>query len=134
MTRSTPRTALAAALALCLGAGGMALLSPTASAAEPKDKTNSGSVVAGTAYDRFLVHFTEASAADTDDAAARAEVAEVAKGAGHKLTVTRRLSTEGVLVQVDEKLGKDKADKLIDKFRAKAEALAPRYRTAFVTP
>ena len=118
MTLRPSRASLATALAtaLCLGAGGLAVLGATASHAQPGDKTNWGAVEEGKAYDRFLVHFTEDSAADTDDAAARAEVEEVAKGFGNRLTVTRRLSTDGVLVQVDEALRKDKADKLIAKF------------------
>ena len=113
----TPRTTAAtgsALLVLCLSAG-LALTAPGAAAA-PKDKTNNGAVTADGAYDRFVVHFAPQAAAATDDAAAATEVAAVAQGFGNKLTVTRRLSTAGVLVQVDERLGKDKADRLIARF------------------
>ena len=115
----TPRTTAAAAtgsalLVLTLVAG-LALTAPGAAAA-PRDKTNSGAVTADGAFDRFVVHFAPEAPAATDDAAADAEVAAVAQGFGNRLTVTRRLSTAGVLVQVDERLRKDKADRLIARF------------------
>ena len=117
----TPRTTAAAAtgsvlLVFSLSAG-LALTAPAAvAAAAPRDKTNSGAVTVDGAFDRFVVHFAPEALAATDDAAADAEVAAVAQGFGNRLTVTRRLSTAGVLVQVDERLRKDKADRLIAKF------------------
>ncbi len=115
----TPRTTIGSAVLVLALTGGLAVTAPGAAAAA-KDKTNTGAVAQDGAYDRFVVHFAPASAAARDDAAADAEVAEVAQGFGSKLTVTRRLSTAGVLVQVDERLGKDKADRLIAKFVARS--------------
>ena len=111
MTR-TSRRALAGALALCLGAAGLTLLAPGASAAPPseQEKTNSGSVEQGRTYDRFLVHFARGSAAERDDAAARSEVEQVARSAGRGLEVSRRISTGGIVVQVDAQLDKAQAD------------------------
>ncbi|MDP3714263.1 MAG: S8 family peptidase [Mycobacteriales bacterium] len=106
------RTALAAT-ALALVAAGASV--PAASAS-PADKTNRGATATGQAVERLIVHFADGTAADTDDAAARAEVAAVGRGSGHQLSVTRRLSTEGVLVQVAAPLDGPAADRLIARF------------------
>ena len=125
--RTAARRPLAAAVALLVSAGGLSLAAPSASAATPGGpaapggpKTNTGAVTEGQAYDGFLVHFGEGTAADTSDAAARGVVAEVAKGFGHALTVTRRLSTGGVLVRVDERLPEEAANRLISRFVARS--------------
>jgi len=119
--RPAVRRPLALTLALTVGAGSLALTATGAAAAPPPDKpgaakTSTGAVVAGQAYERFIVHFDDGTAPDTSDAAAADVVEEVARGFGRTLTVTRRLSTGGVLVDVDERLGKDRAEKLIEKF------------------
>lgn len=125
MTR-TPRRTLASALAgttaLALTAGGLALLAPGAAASPPErdGKTNSGAVRSDRTYDRFLVHFAPGSAADAEDDAARAEVAAVGRSAGHRLAIARRMSTAGVVVQVDRELDEDQARRLIARFAERA--------------
>ena len=98
---------------------------PAAAADKGQAKTNKGAT-AGT-HSRFVVHFTEGSAARTDDAAAQAEATEVGRATGHRLTVTRRLSTTGALVQVDSSLDQAKADRLVAKW-------AERNDVAYVEP
>ncbi len=120
------RTPLFVLLAGCLAGG--ALLAPVSAApgGEP-EKTNRGAVEQGRSYDRFLVHFSAGSAASRDDAAARGEVQAVERGSGHALGITRRLSTQGVLVQVDEALDEQQATHLIERFAARPQV-------AFVEP
>jgi serine protease len=113
-----PLTPLVAALTLALSATGSTILATGSASAAPSDRgaTNSGATVAGQAYDRLIVHFADGTAADTSDAAAQAEVDAVGRGEGQRLTVTRRLSTGGALVQVAAPLDKAGADRLIARF------------------
>ena len=106
------RTALATALVLA--AAGVATTGPAATAA-PAEKTNRGATASG-AFDRLLVHFADGTAADSDDAAAQAEVDAIGREAGQQLSVLRRLSTDGVVVSVAQPLDGPAADRLIARF------------------
>ena len=105
------------ALALALAASGSALSTSVATAA-PGDsaRTNAGATTAGQSYDRLIVHFASSTAAATSDAAAQSEVDAVGRDAGQRLTVTRRLSTGGALVQVATPLDKPGTDALLARF------------------
>ena len=133
------RTGLATALAAALVASAASTtLLPAATAAEGGvAKTNAGATAQGAQYSRLIVHFTDGTAASTDDAAARAEVAEVGRVAGHELTVVRRLSTSAALVQVAAPLEKGEADRLIARFTERssvAYAEVDAVMTATLTP
>jgi serine protease len=126
------RAATAGATALLVGAGALALLAPSATAAPPSGqerggKTNSGAVEPDRTYDRFLVHFSPGAAAAREDAAARGEVEQVERGSGRGLEVDRRMATGGVVVQVDEALDAEEAQRLIERF-------AQRPSVSFVEP
>jgi serine protease len=112
------RTRLAAAATAALLASSVvpALLPPATAAEGGPDRTNTGATAQGQTYSRLIVHFAEGTAAATDDAAAQAETAEVGRAAGRDLTVVRRLSTAGVLVQVAAPLEKGEADRLLARF------------------
>lgn len=129
--------AAAAAAALALVAVAGAAVSATPASAAPERKSNDATRP-GQSYDRFLVHFQPSSAASTDDGAARTEIGKAAKRAQRSLTLSRRLSTDGVLVQVDRKLAKGDADALVAAFAelpgvAFAEPDVPMYATAVPT-
>lgn len=111
------RKVLGAAFAAVFVATAATTLTPAATAADNgPEKTNSGATAQDERYSRLIVHFTEGSAAASNDGAARAEVAEVGRAAGHDLTVVRRLSTAGALVQVGVPLDKGQTDRLIERF------------------
>src|SRR5688572_8462633 len=108
-----PRTGIATALTTALlAAGATSALAPVASAAEGASKTNSGAISAGQSYSRLIVHFAGGTAASTSDAAAQAEVSEVGRSTGHDLSLVRRLSTSGALVQTRLPLDKAGADRV----------------------
>ncbi len=119
---TTPRTGLLTALTVALVASSAtSLLTPAATAADSgAGKTNAGATVADARYSRLIVHFSDTAAASSDDAAARAEVADVARASGHDLTVVRRLSTAGALVEVAAPLDKAATDRLIARFTERA--------------
>ena len=117
-----PRTGLAAALAAALlTTGATSLLTPAAGAEGRSGKTNAGATAQGERYSGLIIHFTDGAAASRDDSAARAAVADVASQSGHELSVVRRLSTDGVLVQVAAPLDKGQADQLINRFAARSD-------------
>ncbi|HVE63238.1 MAG TPA: S8 family peptidase [Mycobacteriales bacterium] len=133
-----PRTGLAAALAAALlTTGATSLLTPAASAEGGSGKTNAGATAQGERYSSLIVHFAENATASSDDAAARAAVADVARQSGHELAVVRRLSTDGVLVQVAAPLDKGQADHIINRFAARSDvafAEVDAVMTATMTP
>ncbi|HVE99371.1 MAG TPA: hypothetical protein VNA12_09345, partial [Mycobacteriales bacterium] len=133
-----PRTGLAAALAAALlTTGATSLLTPAASAEGGAGKTNPGATAQGERYSGLIIHFTDSAAASSDDGAARAAVADVARQSGHELSVVRRLSTDGVLVQVAAPLDKGQADQLINRFGARSDvafAEVDAVMTAKLTP
>lgn len=100
-------------------------------------KTNAGATAQDERYSRLIVHFSDGAAAASDDAAARAEVAEVGRAAGQDLTVVRRLSTAGALVQVAAPLDRGQTDRLIAQFTQRsgvAYAEVDAVMTATATP
>ncbi|HVE63320.1 MAG TPA: S8 family serine peptidase [Mycobacteriales bacterium] len=140
---SSPRKKVLASLALtALTAGALSLTGGSAGAAHDRDsggkgRSNDSAVEEGKTYNRFIVHFTSASAASADDSSAQQELDEVGKNAGHKLGLTRRLSTDGVLLSVDEDLDAAKARKLMAKFleRTSVDYIEPDViMTATLTP
>ena len=134
-----PRTGPAATLAAALlVTGAVTVLTPTANAGGPPAKTNAGATAQGGQYSRLIVHFTDSAAAASDDGAARSAVADVASAAGQQLSLVRRLSTDGVLVQVaGSAVDKAQADGLINRFAARADvafAEVDAVMTATMTP
>ena len=121
--RSHPRILLAAATSLSALATGVLVLASAPAGAAPADpgadapgRANSSAVVDGTTYSRFIVHFDADEAAASDNAAARSEIETVGRSAGHALSLTRRLSTSGVLLTVDRELSADEARRLMAAF------------------
>jgi serine protease len=114
------RAALAAAAALATAAGTLVLATGAGAAPPPEDpgrgRANDSAVEQGQTYDRFIVQFDPTTRAASDDGAARAEIEQVGSSSGHKLSLTRRLSTAGALLEVDAALDADKARKLMAKF------------------
>jgi serine protease len=92
-------------------------LMPAASASDHgSGKTNAGATAQGEHYSRLIVQFADGAAAASDDSAARADVADVARQTGHDLSLVRRLSTGGALVEVAAPLDKAGADNVIARF------------------
>ena len=134
------RTALAlTTLAATLG-GALVLASGPVNAApgdNGRGQANDSAVEAGKTYDRFIVHFDTATSPARDDASARGELNEVGRSQGHALSLTRRLSTGGVLLNVDSRLDADQAKRLMAAFaqRATVDYVEPDVQmTATMTP
>jgi serine protease len=125
-------------VAALVAASAITVLMPAASASDGSSgKTNAGATAQGQQYSRLIVHFTEGAAAATDDSAARADIADVARQSGRDLTFVRRLSTSGALVQVAAPLDKAGADHVIARFTDRADvafAEVDAVMTATMTP
>jgi len=130
-----PRTGLVTALTTALlAAGATTALTPAATAAETgSTKTNSAATAPGQSYSRLIVHFAEGTAASTSNAAAQAEATEVGRATGQDLSIVRRLSTSGAVVETRAPLDRAGADRVIATF-VKRSSVAFAEVDAVMTP